>query len=177
MKKTALRYGLLSGLTIFVLFFISLLVQGENRDYGVSEIIGYTIIVLCMLFVFLGIKHYRDKENSGNLSFGRGLKLGLLIVLIPAIVFGLYSVIYALYIEPGFTEKYYAAEIARLKESLPPADFEKQKATMESQKEMFTNPLFNFLVMFLTVFVIGVIVSVISSLVLRREKPAAYSHQ
>lgn len=177
MKKTALRYGLLSGLTILVLFLATFLIFGKDQNYGVSEIVGYSIIVLSMLFVFFGIKHYRDHENNGAISFGTGLKLGVLIVLIPAIVFGLYNVLYVAVIDPEFTEKYYSAEIERLRSTLPPADFEKQKANMESQKQMFSNPMFNFLLMFLTVFVIGVIVSVISSLVLRREGTVQVSRQ
>ena len=42
----------------------------------------------------------------------------------------------------------------------------------EKEKEMFSNPLFQFLLMGGTVFIIGFIVAIISSLTLRRNKNA-----
>jgi hypothetical protein len=48
-------------------------------------------MLLAMVFVFLGIRHFRDHENEGMLTFGQGLKIGVLIVLIPAVAFGLFD--------------------------------------------------------------------------------------
>ena len=41
---------------------------------------------------------------------------------------------------------------------------------MEAEKEMFSSPVMNFLLMFLTVFMIGLIVSLLSSLILQNKK-------
>ena len=91
MKKTVFRFGLLSGLVIILLSAGSFLLTAKTRDYDTQEIIGYLTIFISMVFVFIGIKHYRDRVNKGSLSFGEGLKVGLLIVLIyvidkPAII-------------------------------------------------------------------------------------------
>lgn len=168
MKKTVLRYGLYSAITIVVLFVLGWMVFDKN-DLSKQEIFGYTSMVLSMLPVFFGIKHYRDKQNGGSLTFGKAMKVGLLIVLIPSLIFGVFDVIYVLFLEPGFMEKYYSMELSRMQRTMTASEFQTAKASMEMQKEIFSNPVFQFLIMFLTVFVIGVIVTVISGLVLRRE--------
>lgn len=170
MKKTVIRFGIMSGLVVLVLFLFSYMIFGNNTEYGVREVFGYASIVISLLFVFFGIKHYRDKENGGMLRFGSGMKVGVLITLIPAVVFGLFSVVYALWINPDFMETYYAHYLAEMQKTMTPEKFEVARVELEGQKAMFSNPAFNFLLMFLTVFVIGVIVTVISTLILKRSE-------
>lgn len=167
MKKTILRYGMYSAITIVALFLVSF-IAFSGASYSVQEVLGYTSMIIAQLFVFFGIKHYRDQQNGGLLSFTQGMKVGVLIVLIPSLIFGIFDVLYVQVINPEFMEKYYQDYLSQLRQSLPPAEFEQQRAAMESQRAIFSNPAFNFLIMFFTVFVIGVIVTVISSLVLKR---------
>ncbi|HEY0680038.1 MAG TPA: DUF4199 domain-containing protein [Chitinophagaceae bacterium] len=169
MKKTVLRYGLLSSLVIVILFFLAWLFFGSDNNYASQEIVGYASIIVALLFVFFGIKHYRDHENEGKLSFGQGMKLGVLIVLIPSIAFGLFNVFYVLVLDPQFVEKYYQSQLDTMQKTLSAADFEIQRSKMESQRALFGNPAVNFILMFLTVFIMGVIVTVISSLILKRN--------
>jgi len=65
--------------------------------------------------------------------------------------------------------EYYNVTLAQMKETLPPEEFEVKLAEMESQKELFSSPWMNFLIMSMTVFVIGFIISLISSLILQRK--------
>lgn len=168
MKKTVLRYGLFSAISIVGLFTLGWLFLDDN-DYSSKEIFGYTNLVLSMLFVFFGIKHYRDKITGGQLSFGQGMKVGMLIVLIPALIFGIFDVFYVLVMDPDFMDKYYQHHLTQMQQSMSATEFQAARASVESQKEMFSNPAVQFLVMFLTVFIIGVIFTVISSLILRRN--------
>lgn len=168
MKKTVLRYGLLSALTIVILFTLSWLIFHDS-NFEAQEVFGYTSMVLSLLFVFFGIKHFRDKENGGQLTFGQGMKIGVLIVLIPALIFGVFDIIYTTFMNPGFMDRYYSAEVARMQQSMSATEFQAAKATLDSQKEMFSKPGVAAFVMFLTVFIIGVIMTVISSLILKRS--------
>ena len=59
-----------------------------------------------------------------------------------------------------------------MRSSLSDEEFKSKLAEIEVQKEMFSSPLFNFLLMSATVFIIGLIISLISGLILQR-KPAA----
>ena len=171
MKQTILRYGIFSAITICGLFLIGWFAgKGLELDYTAQEIIGYTSMILSLSFVFLGIKHYRDKVNNGSVSFGKALIIGLLISLFASLAFGLIDIIYIEYINPNFTAEYYDHQISELKASLSGSELESALTKMESQKEMFSNKFMSFVVMSLTVFVIGFIVSLLSSLILQRKK-------
>ncbi len=174
MNRTVLKYGGYASLVLVIAFVGSYLLMGnEAENYTISEIIGYLSILVATLFAFLGIKEYRDKEQQGTLSFWKGLQIGTLIVILPALIFGLYNLIYVEYLDPDFMENYYQHQITQIK-----ADFPEDVATakieeMESQKEAFQSPMVQFFAMFMTVFIIGFIVSFISALILKNSpKPS-----
>lgn len=168
MKKTVLRFGLYGAITICLLFILSMTLGGE-LDYTTQEIIGYASMVVSLAFVYLGIKHFRDKENNGVVRFGQALLIGVLISLLASLAFGVLDLIYIKFVNPDFTAEYYSRTIADLEASLPTAEFEEKRAELESQKALFMNPWFSFLLMSMTVFVIGFIISLISALVLQRK--------
>ncbi len=168
MKKTVLKYGGYGAITICILFLLSWYVF-DNLSFVSQEVLGYTSMVLALLFVFFGIKHYRNKENNGQITFGKALTIGVLISLITALVFGLLDVLYIEVLNPSFMDDYYASTVEQMKQSLSPEEFKERQAEIESQKAMFSNPLFSFGLMAMTVFVIGFIISLISSLILQRK--------
>ncbi|MCB0842607.1 MAG: DUF4199 domain-containing protein [Bacteroidetes bacterium] len=170
MKKIVIKYGLWAALITLGLPLIGeiILQSGGGRvDFTTGEIIGYASMAAAMIFVFLGMKKFRDEVNNGKLSFLEALKVGLLIAVIPAVGFGLYSYVYSEFLHPEFMDEYYTYSIEQMKESLPEAEFEAKVAELEAQKEMFMNPFVNFFVMFATVFIIGVIFTLVSSLILK----------
>jgi hypothetical protein len=166
MKKTVLKFGLYSGITILVLFLCSYSFM-TDLSFETQEVLGYTSMFAALVFVFFGIKSYRDKENGGYISFGRALGLGLLITLIPALAFGIFDAIYVTYVYPEFFSEYYTAMQAKMS----PEELVKMEADMESMKFFFT-PFGTFLLMFLTVFILGFIISLLSSMILRRTSKA-----
>ncbi len=168
MKKTVFRFGLYGSITICILFLISWFVL-DDLPYFSQEVLGYISMVLSLGFVFFGIKQYRDKENDGKISFKKALLIGILISLITALAFGILDVFYTEVLNPEFMTEYYNHSVETLKASLPADEFEAKLAEMESQKELFSNPLFSFALMAMTVFVIGFIISLLSALVLQRK--------
>ena len=168
MKKTILRYGVYGAITIMALFMASLY-AGEGLDYTTQEVIGYASMLISLSFVFFGIKHFRDRVNNGVVSLGKAIVIGLVISLITALAFGILDFVYVKYLNPGFMEEYYTNNLAQLQESLPAAEFEVKKAELESQKELFMNPVMSFVLMSMTVLVIGFVVSLISGLILQRK--------
>lgn len=172
MKQIILRNGLIAAAIMIGIPLIGWLFMDEEAlmDFKTGEIIGYGTMVVSMIFVFLGIKQYREKENKGQLSFIEGLKLGLMITVFPALAFALYNYVYVEILEPDFTEVYYAYQIDELKVQLSSEAFEMEKVKMEEQKEMFMNPWISTTVMFFTVFIIGLIASILSAFVLQRKQ-------
>ncbi|MDN5204930.1 DUF4199 domain-containing protein [Fulvivirgaceae bacterium BMA10] len=172
MKKIVIRFGTYASILIVGVSFMFWLFSSETPNYTFAEIAGYASIILSMAFVFLGIRYYRDNEKNGSISFGEALKLGVLIVLIPSLAFGVYNFIYTEVMDPDFTETYYQYRVDQMKGTMSEADFEAAVQKMESEKAMFTNPVIGSLVMFLTVFLIGFVIALISALILKREGSA-----
>jgi len=175
MKQTVLRYGGYAALFVILFFAITWFIFGNNvaSDYATQEIVGYVGIFLATSFAFFGIKYYRDKVNNGHLSFGQGLKVGLLIVLLAALAFAVVDLVYVVFVNPDFFESYYNYQVGQMKASMAPERFQEKLEEMESQKKIMSNPLVLFLLMFFTVVIIGLIVSVVSALVLKRNKTGA----
>ena len=172
MKNLVLRYGFYATLVVvgiqLVFYFLIDFTAAENFELG--EILGYSTIFLSMIFVFLGMKKYRDENNDGIISFWEALKVGVLIVVIPSIAFGLYNWFYVEVMDPQFVDNYFNYQLEKAEAAMSSADFQAMKTKMEAQKETFQNPLIGSFVMFMTVFVIGFIVALVSSIILKKDK-------
>jgi len=173
MKQTIFRYGIYATLLIVALGGINYFIVAKYADHSLQEVAGYLTMFLSMIFVFLGIRHYRDQINGGSLSFGQGMKIGVLIVLIPAVCFGFFDLLYTQVLNPGWVDEYYKIMIDQLKANTPADQLTVKLKEMEQQKEFFSNPVLLFLVMAATVFIIGLLVTIISSIALRRSKTVA----
>jgi hypothetical protein len=170
MQKTVFRFGMYGVAVMLTILLISFFSFRGQRNWEVEEVVGYVTIVLSLLFVYFGIRKWRDSYNNGRLSFGQGLKLGSLISLFPSIAFGLFSWLEMSVLDPEFGDKYYGHIAEQIKASTPPHQLQAALQKLESEKEMFSNPLMQFAVMFLTVFLIGLVITVISSLILQRKE-------
>ena len=168
MKKTVLRYGLYGALTITILFLATWFLL-KDSDFASGEALGYLSMIVSLSFVYFGIKNFRDKENSGRISFKKALLIGILISLITAIGFGIIDTIYVKYLNPDFTQTYYNNAIEEMKNTLPANELELKLRELESQRELFSNSYFLFAVMSGTVLVIGFIISLISVVILQRK--------
>jgi hypothetical protein len=75
---------------------------------NLSMLFGY---VLIPIFVFLGIRYFRNDINGGELSFGHGMSIGFLIYTMIAIIAGL-GIWLILSFSPEFFQEIKAAKIA-----------------------------------------------------------------
>jgi len=167
MKKTILRFGLYGVITICLLsILIWSLVKVVDNTTG--EIIGYSSMVVSLLFVFFGIKHFRDRENNGVVTFAKALLIGVLISLIVSVAFGILDIIYVKFVNPDFMTDYYEGMLEQA-QTLPAEEFEILKEELNAEKEMFLNPFMHFFIMSMMVFVIGFIISLLSALLLQRK--------
>jgi hypothetical protein len=171
MKKSILRYGGFSVLFMTLFFIADDILLGDKLSYSAREITGMVGIFISTLFIWFGIKYYRDRHNNGILSFGQAMKLGLLILIFPSVAFGIFNVVYII-LNPGFLDSYYAAEISQIRASMSAAEAEAQISKLQKDREFFGSPVMQFLFMFATVFAVGLIVTVISALWLRRSGQA-----
>ena len=173
MKKNILVYGLISGAIVATLMLISVNYYSYcegNVDYDTSMVIGYASMLLAFSLVFVGIKNYRDKFNSGVISFGKAFKVGTLIVLVASTVYVLaWLVDYYLFI-PDFMDKYTTHVLDELKASgATAAEIDEKAKEMEYIGTLYKNPLFNVLFTYTEILPVGLLVTLISSLILKRK--------
>lgn len=168
MKKTILRYGKYALLYAFLLFII-VLYFGQGLDFSTQEVLGYLTILTSLVFIFFAIKHFKEKENGGVISYKKAFVIGIFISIFAGIGFTTADTIYVTFINPDFAQQYFDYSLEKMKEDLPTAAYEVEKIKLQQQVEQYKNPIFNAVVMFLTVFLIGFMVTLISALVLQRK--------
>ncbi|RZJ15939.1 MAG: DUF4199 domain-containing protein, partial [Acinetobacter sp.] len=86
MKKNILIFGLISGLIVSGLISITAICYSK-QDFEGNMVLGFTVMILAFIFVFVGIKNYRDKFNNGNITFGKALQIGLSISFIASTMY------------------------------------------------------------------------------------------
>jgi len=173
MKQKIIKFGLYSAVLLIALPLITFYLLGGAEagpdSYSKQETVGYLTMVASMIFVFLGIKAYRDNENDGKLTFSEALKMGSIMVLIPATAFMLYNLVYVEFMDPDFVNKYYDYQLSKMKAAADVSEHAAIEASMASDKEMFADLGFQSFVMFSTVYIIGFIVTIVSGIILRKS--------
>ena len=169
MKSTILKYGLYALVAGFLLFGAPFLL-GMDVGFDYGEVLGYSAMVLSLLFVYFGIKHYRDKENGGVVSLGKAIGIGMLIALFAAIGVAIFDYLYTTQMNPDFATDYLEQSLAKMEETLSPEEFRIKSAELTKQMTEYGGSGFMAFLMFASVMIIGFIMSLISGLILQRKK-------
>lgn len=169
MKKIVIICGSIAGLIVTALMLIS--ISGyRNPNFEGSLLLGYTSMLVAFSLIFVGIKNYRDKYNEGVISFGKALKIGLLITLVASTIYVVVWMIDNYVFMPDFYEKYSAHIVAKMRASGATADAI-QKQILDNQKMtvMYRNPFFKAMFTYLEILPVGIVVSLIAALILKRK--------
>jgi len=170
MKRTVLKFGLIAGAVASVMMLANVPNMAAG-DLDKGEILGYTSIVLSMLFVFFGVRSYREHAGGGHLTFFRGLSVGLLIMLVSCVCYVATWEIVSNVFMPGLGEKVFTCWIEKEKAK---GASEAELAKMAGYKEMYVkNPLANVAMTFMEPLPIGLAASVLSAAILRKKTPAS----
>jgi hypothetical protein len=172
MKKIVLTFGLISGAVSAGL--MTLLVPfAERIGFEWGTVFGYTIMVLAFLFVFFGIRSYRENVGGGQISFNRGFTVGILIVLISTVIYVVsWEIVYYNFM-PDFLDKYAAYVMEKTRASGASAEeLTRQAEEMKWFQEKSKNPLWVAAFTFLEPLPVGIPITLISAAILRRRRKA-----
>jgi hypothetical protein len=172
MKKTVLTYGLISGgISTVLLFGSSLYMRNSSMgDWENAEVYGYASILLSMLFVFLGVRAYRNEVEGGVISFGKAFKIGLYITLISCVMYVIAWMIVSSTILPDFMDQYAEFMLQKLRDSGASAEeISQETAKMEHYMELYKNPFLRAGITFLEPLPVGLLVTLASAGILRRS--------
>lgn len=164
MIKDALRWGLISGVLMAVLFSISFVVWplDNPENYAASEVAGYAGMVISLGVIYLAIAaHFRDKPDAG--VWPRVL-LGLGVAFVSGVVFGLFDAGYVSLFDPGFIDRYYDYALSQMPQQSGP-EYDAAVAEMEAQRDLFGNMPMLAVVMAATVWGIGIPITILAALI------------
>lgn len=170
MKKVVWTFGLISGVAISAMMLLTVPFHdaiGFDRGY----IVGYTTMVLAFLFIFFGIRSYRDNVGGGSIGFGRAMAVGTLIAVIASVCYtATWEVVY-FKLMPDFAAKYTAYEVAKVRSSgASQAEIDKRIADLQQFEKMYRNPVINAGFAFIEPLPVGLIISLVSAGILRRRR-------
>ena len=166
--KPELKYGLLNSAGICLWVLLEYALGFHTTKMAIGQYTGYFSNIIPITMLFLAIRERRDKFNGGTLTFGQGMKTGILISLITAVIATIFMYFYYTAINPHFVELGIEFEKNKLIQSgMSEADI---AARLESMKAMYGLPFQLGAILVLTP-VVGSVYSAIISAILRR-KPA-----
>jgi len=172
MRKIILVNGLIAGAVTSVMFMINHpLLRNGTMSLDTGTIVGYTSMVVGLSVIFFGIKTYRDEYLNGAITFWGGLKIGLLISLVAALIYSASWEVYQVVADPDFIEFYKKCYLSELQSGGASAE-EIAKATEEIDQMMvlYKNPILRVLMTMMEIFPVGLIISVIAAALLRKKQ-------
>lgn len=175
MKKTIWVCGVIAGIISVSWGVLGEAVLSDSLSLNTKMIFGYATMILGFSLIFVAIKNYRDNYNSGQVTFGKALRIGLLITLIASTVYVVVWMIDYSYFVPDYGDKYQAQAIAELKASGASAmEVQRQAAEIASSMAKYkSSPAFRVMFTYLEIVPVGIVVSLIAALILKKNaKPA-----
>lgn len=170
MKKIILTYGLIAGF-IVSLWLMTAAFIGQNdflTKYGMF--FGFTSMIIAFAFIFVAIRKYRDDQQNGSITFGKALKIGVLVSLIASTFYVLTWMIEFHFFIPDFMEKMTSAQIENWKaEGISRAELQKNIESMEGWKELYKSPIMVALITYMEILPLGLVVSLIAALMLKKK--------
>jgi hypothetical protein len=178
MKRNILVFGAISGVIISTIMAVSMAVMSSGTaetDGGRSSmIIGFAAMAVAFSFIFVAIKKYRDKQNGGVITFGKGFLLGLMISLVASTIYVITWGVEFHYFLPDFMDKYSAMQVKQLHESgISGAALDETLKSIESANYSYKhNPFFFAMYTYMEILPVGIIITLVSALILKRKTPA-----
>lgn len=173
---TLFRYGLIAALVISAPMFLPhLFMEPDPAWFRMSEVVGYTGMVLAMSATVFAIRSERA-ATIGAYGFARGLRTGSLVALLAGLLFGLFTWVYMMTLGaklmPALWDFYTQQLAAR---ELPLEQLRIEQAALNEMRGLFFSPAFHGAVMAGTVLLIGLLETLIAAWALRRPAVAAHA--
>lgn len=159
----ALKSGLILGVAL-VVFSLVLYVADLNENVWVASF-SYVIVAIILYF---SIINFRDSEQGGFITYGKGVGVGFLTGLFASVLLAIFTYIYITYIDPSVMEQVIIKAEEGILESNPNiGDDELDQAL--GMVEIFTNPVMMSVMTIFWYALVSVVFSLIISIFAKRE--------
>ncbi len=174
MKRNVLIFGAISGL-ISTLWMMVIVMnfdpsKMENMDSGMWY--GYAAMLVANIFIIVGVKNYRDKQQNGVITFGKAFKVGFLIALVASTMYVVTWLIYYYASGTDFIEQWSGCLQRDLEaKGATPAELAQHAQEMKDFARMYQNPFFNALVTYSEILPLGIVFALLTAIIMRRKRP------
>jgi hypothetical protein len=110
--STGIRYGLIASL-VSIAYMLVLIALGSSpfeQDWK-----GWIGIVITAAMIVLAHKYYKD-NSDGFMSYGQGLGISMVLVMVSIIVGGLFTFIYITFVDPSIFEAIWTRTAEQMEE-------------------------------------------------------------
>lgn len=172
MKKTILTYGAIAGIITGGLMLVTMpLFENGTLTMDNGALIGYAGMVISLSLIFVGIKSHRDRHADGQITFGRGVALGLGITVVASLFYAAaWEITYA---RAGhrLVQQWQDGELRKLEAA--GASVEKiaqTKVKWAEFAEWYKNPFLRFGVTLTEILPVGLLITLVSAALLRKKE-------
>ena len=170
MKKIVLTYGIIGGIIVSAMMWLTL--GSGSHDFDNGMWIGYTTMVIALSTIFFAVKTYRDKHLGGTIKFGKAFLLGLYITLLASTLYVASWMVLSAVSKQDFMQEYYEHEKARLESSeLSAEQVDAQLKEMRDFQELYKNPVVKIGFTYTEILPVGLLISLLCAAILRRNAP------
>jgi hypothetical protein len=127
---TSLKYGLVGGILIVTPFFV-LLKLGESPLLNLNTLILEGMLMF--IFIYIGLREFRDRHNGGLLKFWEGMTIGFMIYLGMALVSTIIMALYIFGIDQEYVITYRQEAIEYINDSLKRISDEEEREALSNQ--------------------------------------------
>jgi hypothetical protein len=170
MNKIILRYGLYSGAAAAALMLATGFYLKSSDTFNGSAFWGYVGILISLIFVFVGVRTYREEVCGGQITFLEALKVGSIMALISCVCYALTWLLVDAFLLHDFMDKYAQHYIEQLRTAQKPeAEIQKAMTEMEDFKKMYANPIIKFGLTLMEPLPVALVVVLAAAGILRRN--------
>jgi len=161
-------YGVISGTIVIIGMFISITFVADHGTMGM--IAGYLSMLVALLFVFMGVKRYRDFNLGGVITFWKAFGVGLGIGLVASLFYILGWEVYMWRTGGTFMTEYIAKSVQDMRAAgKSAAEIAKFSTEMGAMAEQYKNPLFRMALTLTEILPVALLVALVSAALLRKS--------
>ncbi len=161
-------YGVIAGVVVAVGMFINI---NFVASYGAMGMVaGYLSMLVALIFVFVGVKRYRDVHLGGVIRFWKAVGVGLGIGLVASLFYVLSWEVYMWRSGGTYLTDYIARTVEDMRVAgKPAAEVAKFSADMGAMAERYKNPLFRMALTLTEILPVALLVAFVSAALLRKS--------
>lgn len=166
-KSIILNNGLYLGITGVI---VSLCLWASGKYFELQWVGTLVGLATTLLFIILGIKKFKE-SNGGFMSWGEGLKIGMGIVMVSAVITVIYTLVLTNVIDPNLQAEGMAIqEQAWIDQGLSSDQIESAK----EMAEKFKSPTITSGVILIVAALIGFVISAITAAIMKKSEEDTY---